>query len=124
MAAMGERGHESADYSRMRDVESVGAVELVCAGRPLRMGCDPFLMSVYGFVGGGEILWEQNGLPWEHSTEKQWEGGETETESLILLRGEWGGGGGLGAGSGEAETEILILWLVVLDFLAGGWLVV
>ena len=88
--------------------------------------CDPFLMSVYGFVGGGEILWEQNGLPWEHSAEKQWEGGETETESLILLRGEWGGGGGGGlvAGCGEAETEILILWLVVLDFLAGGWLVV
>ena len=114
MAAMGKGGHESADYSRMGDVESVRAVELVCAGRLLRMGCDPFLMSVYGFVGGGETLWEQNGLPWEHSAEKRWEGGETETERLILL----------GAGSGEAETESLILWLVVLDFLAGGWLVV
>ena len=120
MAAMGEGGHESADYSRIGDVESVRAVELVCAGRLLRMGCDPFLMSVCGFVGGGETLWEQNGLPWEHSAEKRWEGGETETERLILLR-ERGGGG---AGSGEAETESLILWLVVLDFLAGGWLVV
>ena len=91
MAAMGKGGHESADYSRMGDVESVRAVELVCAGRLLRMGCDPFLMSVCGFVGGGETLWEQNGLPWEHSAEKRWEGGEAETERLILL-GERGGG--------------------------------
>ena len=29
-----------------------------------------------------------------------------------------GGGGG---GGGEAETESLILWLVVLELLAGGW---
>ena len=43
-----------------------------CVGRLLRMGCDLFLMSVHGFVGGGETLWKQNGLPWEHS------------ESLIL----------------------------------------
>ena len=39
-----------------------------------------------------------------------------------------GGGGGrgrnpysVGVGKGEAETESLILWLVVLELLAGGW---
>ena len=31
-----------------------------------------------------ETVWEQDGLPWEHSAENQWEGGEAETESLIL----------------------------------------
>ena len=53
----------------MGEVESVGTVELVCVGKLLRMGCDPFLMSVCGSVGGGETLWEQNWLPWEHSAE-------------------------------------------------------
>ena len=84
MAAMGERGHEPADSGRMGEVESVGMVELVCVGRLLRMGCDPFLMSVCGSAGGGETLWEQNGLPWEHSAENQRERGEAERESLIL----------------------------------------
>ena len=60
MAALGEGGHESADSCRMGEVESVGTVELVCVGKLLRMGCDPFLMSVCGSVGGGETLWEQN----------------------------------------------------------------
>ena len=74
-----------AAYScRIGDVESVGTVELVCVGRLLKMGCDPFQMSVCGFAGGVETLWEQNGLPWEHSAENQWEGGETETERLIM----------------------------------------
>ena len=81
---MGDGGHESADSCRMGEVESVGMVELVCVGRLLRMGCDPFLMSACGSAGGGETLWEQNGLPWEHSAENQWEGGEAETESPIL----------------------------------------
>ena len=27
----------------------------------------------------------------------------------------------VGVGKGEAETESLILWLVVLELLAGGW---
>ena len=58
MAAMGERGHESADSGRMGEVESAGMVELVCVGRLLRMGCDPFLMSVFGSVEGGETLWK------------------------------------------------------------------
>ena len=84
MAAMGDVGHESADSCRMGEVEIVRGVELVCLGRLLRMGCDAFLMSVYESVGGGESLWEQNGLPWEHSAENQWEGGEVETESPIL----------------------------------------
>ena len=84
MAVMGDRGHESADSCRMGEVESVGTVELVCVGRLLRMGCDPSLMSVCGSVGGGETLWEQNGLTWEHSAENQWEGEEAETESSIL----------------------------------------
>ena len=75
---IGERDHESANSCRMGEVENMGMVELVCVGRLLRMGCDPFLMSVCGFVGGGETLWEQNGLPWEHSTENQWEGGKAE----------------------------------------------
>ena len=88
--------HESADSCRMGKVENVETVKLVCVGRLLRMGCDLFLMSVRGFVGDGETLWEQNGLPWEHSAENQWEGREAETESLIL-------------------------WLVVLELLAGGW---
>ena len=65
-------------------VESMRTEGLVCVGRLLRMGCDPFLMSVCGSVGVGETLWELNGLPWEHSAENQWEGGEAETESLIL----------------------------------------
>ena len=56
MAAMGDRGHESADSCRMGEVESVGTVELVCVGRLLRTGCDPFLKSVCGSVGGGETL--------------------------------------------------------------------
>ena len=59
----GGGGHESADSCRMGEVENVGTVELVCVGRLLRMGCDLFLMSVRGFVEGGETLWEQSGLP-------------------------------------------------------------
>ena len=55
--------HESADSCRMGKVENVETVKLVCVGRLLRMGCDLFLMSVRGFVGDGETLWEQNGLP-------------------------------------------------------------
>ena len=49
-------GHESVDSCRMREVESMGTVELVCVGRLLRMGCGPFLMPVCGFVGGGETM--------------------------------------------------------------------
>ena len=55
-----------------------------CVGRLLRMSCDPFQMSVCGFAGDGETMWDQNGLPSEHSAENQWEGGEAETEILIL----------------------------------------
>ena len=55
----------------MGEVEIVGTVELVCIGRLLRMGCDSFLMPVCGPVGGGKPLWEQNGLPWEHSAPEQ-----------------------------------------------------
>ena len=84
MAVMGERGNDSADSNRMGEVESVGTMELVCVGRLLRMGCDPLLMSVLGFAGGGETLWQQNGLPWEHSAENQEEGGEVKTKSLIM----------------------------------------
>ena len=65
----GEGGNKSSDSCRMGEVESVGTVEVVCVGRLLRMGCDPFLMSVRGFVGSRETLWKQNGLPWEHSVE-------------------------------------------------------
>ena len=51
---MGNGDHQSADSCRMGEVEGVGMVELVCAGRLLRMGCDSFVMSVCGSVGSGE----------------------------------------------------------------------
>ena len=73
----------SGDSSRMGGIEGVGMVELVYVGRQLRMGCDSYLMTVFGSIGGGEPLWEQNGLPWEHSVENQWRQGEAEIESLI-----------------------------------------
>ena len=69
MAAMGGGGRgrgggpKSADSCIMGEVESVGTVRLVCVGRLLRMGCDPFLISVCGSVGVGKTLWKQNGLP-------------------------------------------------------------
>ena len=59
----GGGGHKSADSCIMGEVESVGTVRLVCVGRLLRMGCDPFLISVCGSVGVGKTLWKQNGLP-------------------------------------------------------------
>ena len=48
-------------------------------------GCDSLLMLVCGSVGGGEPLWESNGLPWEHFIKNQLggEAGEAETEDLI-----------------------------------------
>ena len=54
---MGEWDHESVDSCRMGDVENVGTVELVCVGRLLRIGCDPFLILVCGSVISGEPLW-------------------------------------------------------------------
>ena len=70
----------------MGEIESVGMVELASVGRLLRMGCDPFLMSMCGFVGEGETLWEQNGYHRNIllSAENQSEGGEAETKSLIM----------------------------------------
>ena len=69
----------------MWEIEGVGTVELVHVGRLLRMGCDSLLMLVYVSDGGGEPLWEQNGLSWEHSVGNQWDGGgggEAETEAV------------------------------------------
>ena len=60
---MEEGDHESADSCRMEEVEDVGAVELVCVDRLLRMGCNSFLMLMCGSIRGGEPLWEQNGVP-------------------------------------------------------------
>ena len=60
----------------MWEIEGVGTVELVHVGRLLRMGCDSLLMLVYVSDGGGEPLWEQNGLSWEHSV------GKAETEAV------------------------------------------
>ena len=92
----------------------MGTLELVCVGRLLRTGCDSFLMPACLSVGGGEPLWEQNGLLWEHSGENQW-GEERQRQKAYLGRGDGGGGG-------EEETESLILWLAVLELLAVGWL--
>ena len=74
------------DSCRMGEIESVRTVELASVGRLLRVGCDPFLMSICGFVGGGETLWEQNGYHRNIllSAENQSEGGEAETKSLIM----------------------------------------
>ena len=74
------------DSCRMGEIESVRTVELASVGRLLRMGCDPFLMSMCGFVGGGETLWEQNGYHRNIllSAENQSEGREAETKSLIM----------------------------------------
>ena len=43
----------SADSCRMREIEGVGTVKLMYIGILLRMGCDSFLMSLCGSVGGG-----------------------------------------------------------------------
>ena len=51
---MGQGDHESADSCRMGEVEGVGTVELVCVGRLSRMGCDSFVMPLWGSVGSGE----------------------------------------------------------------------
>ena len=51
----GSDGGVGSRVSRMGEVDSVGMVELVCVGRLLRMGCDSFLMSVCGSVGGGKL---------------------------------------------------------------------
>ena len=83
MAAMGEGVHESATSCRMGKVESVGTVEVVCVGRLLRMGCDPFLMSVWICWMWGNSMGAE-WLPWEHSAENQQEGGEAETEIIIM----------------------------------------
>ena len=53
----------STDSCRIGEIEGVGTVELVYVGTLLRMGCDSLLMPVCGSVGGGESLWERNGLP-------------------------------------------------------------
>ena len=84
-------GDELANSCRIGKVERVEKVELVRVGRLLRMGCDSFLMPVRGSVGGGEPLWEQNGLPWEHSSENQW--GETDGKTYSV------------GGKGERERQ-------------------
>ena len=55
----------------MGEIEGVGTVELVYVGRLLRMGYDSLLMPVCGSVRGGEPLWEQNELSWEHFLENR-----------------------------------------------------
>ena len=106
---MGEGDHKSADSCRMGEVEGVGTVGLVCVGRLLRMGCDSFVMPLCGSVGSGEP------------------GSRMGYHGNILLRTNGGRRGrdwkpnSVGE-RGEAETESLILWLVVLKLLVGGWL--
>ena len=80
----------STDSCRIGEIEGVGTVELVYVGTLLRMGCDSLLMPVCGSVGGGESLWERNGLPCEHSVENQWGGGERQRQKFNLVGGEGG----------------------------------
>ena len=51
---MEKEDHDSADSSRMGEVEGVGTVELVCVGRLLRIGCVSFVIPACGFFGSGE----------------------------------------------------------------------
>ena len=43
----------SAGSCRTGEIEGVGAVELVCVGRLLRIGGESLLLPVWRFVGGG-----------------------------------------------------------------------
>ena len=43
----------SADSGRIREIEGVGTVELVCVGKLWRMGGESLLLPVGRFVGGG-----------------------------------------------------------------------
>ena len=43
----------SADSGRIREIEGVGTVELVCVGRLLRMGGESLPLPVWRSVGGG-----------------------------------------------------------------------
>ena len=52
----------SADSCRMWEIEVARTVELVHVGILLRIGCDSLLMLMCGSDGGGEPLWELNGL--------------------------------------------------------------
>ena len=104
---MEKEDHDSADSSRMGEVEGVGTVELVCVGRLLRMGCVSFVIPVCGSFGSGEP------------------GSRIGYHRNILLRTNGGRRGrdrkpNSVGGRGEAETESLILWLVVLELLEGG----
>ena len=53
----------SAYSCRRGGIKGVGTMEPEYVGRLLRMGSDSVLIAVCGSVGGGEPLWEQNGLP-------------------------------------------------------------
>ena len=76
-----------------------------------------FFSNAYVWIvyGGGDRLWELNGLPRKHSVKNQW-GKDRQSLKAWFCRRRGGEGW-----RGEAETESLILWLVVLEFLAGGW---
>ena len=100
----------SPDSCRMGGIEGVGMVGLEYVGRMLRrMGCDCYCLcgdlleveNLYGSRMGyhGNILLKTYGS----------KRGRDRKPNLV-------GGGGQ-----EAETERLILWLVVLELLAGVW---
>ena len=65
------------------------------------MGCDPFVMSVCGSVAGGITL-----------SENQWEGGEAETENLIL-QGWKGKGQDRKPNFVPCSARIVSRWVVV-----------
>ena len=83
----------------MGGIEDVGMVGL--ENGQTEDGCDSLLMPVCGSVGGGEPLWEWNGIPWEPFVENQC-GGRIgrDTRSNLVGRGR------------EPQTERLVLWLV------------
>ena len=83
----------------MGGIEDVGMVGL--ENGQTEDGCDSLLMPVCGSVGGGEPLWEWNGIPWEPFVENQCRGRiGRDTRSNLVGRGR------------EPQTERLVLWLV------------
>ena len=108
----GGSNHESANSSRMGEVEIVGTVELFCVGRLLRIGCDSFLIPVCGSAGGGNLSASRMGYHGNILLRTNWGRGDEKTESLILLE-EKGRGRGRQPNFVACTTRIVSRWVVV-----------